>query len=355
MRVVHVVSSLELGGQERLVVRMAKALATRDHDVHVVTLAAGGALRSELAGLPVHEVAKGPGLDRALYARLFALFRRLRPDVVHTHNALPLEYAAPAARLARVRRRVHTKHGHIPYSRAARLLARAASRCVHGFVAVSEDTADTARREERPLRARLSVIENGIPLGEFAPSVEARRAARDELGIAAEAKVIGFVGRLVHEKDVPLLVRAAAPLLGPDARLVIVGDGPTRDDVERARAGSPWVTLTGARSDVPRLLTAFDVFALSSSAEGLPLVLPEAMATGLPVVATAVGGVPSAVPAEVGTLVRAGDAHAFRAALARLLADDALRARSGAVAREHALAHFDEGRMIDRYLALYAE
>lgn len=355
MRVAHVVLSLDMGGQERLVVRMAKALAARGHEVHVVTLSPGGALREELADLPVHEVAKRPGLDRTLYARLFALFRELRPDVVHTHNAVPLEYAAPAARLARVRRRVHTKHGHIPYSRAARLLARAASRCVHRFVAVSEDTARTARREEHPPKRRLVVVENGIPLADFAPSAEARAAVRAELGIPAGARVIGFVGRLVHEKEVPLLVRAALPLLGEDARLVIVGEGPMREAIEAARAASPWVTLTGVRRDVPRLLAAFDVFALSSSAEGLPLVIPEAMATGLPVVASRVGGIPGVVPEGTGQLVPSGDEAALREALGRFLGDDALRAAAGEAARRYALGRFAEDRMIDRYLALYAE
>jgi glycosyltransferase involved in cell wall biosynthesis len=129
MRIVQVVLSLGMGGQERLLVRIARALHERGHDVHVVSLTPGGALRSELEGpLPigVHTVARRTGFDPLLYPKLARLFRTLRPDVVHTHNAAPLIYAAPAARLVRVPRIVHTKHGDFRYPRTALRLARAA-------------------------------------------------------------------------------------------------------------------------------------------------------------------------------------------------------------------------------------
>jgi hypothetical protein len=108
-----------------------------------VSLTPGGALKDELGPIRVHEVERRRGFDATLYKRLFSLFRSLRADVVHTHNSVPLEYAAPAARLARVKRTVHTKHGHIAYSKAALKLARVATKCVDHFVAVSADTAVT--------------------------------------------------------------------------------------------------------------------------------------------------------------------------------------------------------------------
>lgn len=359
MRIVQVVLSLEVGGQERLLVRMAQALHEAGHRLHVVTLTTGGSLRQDLSGIRVHDVTKLPGLDRTLYTRLYRLFREVQPDVVHTHNAVPLEYAAPAARVARVRRVVHTKHGHIPYSRAALQLARLASRFVHHFVAVSEDTANTARRYEHPSEKKLTVIENGIPLKRFAHDAVARKEVRAELGIPPQARVVGSVGRLVEEKDYHLLVEAMGPLLADDLRLVLVGEGDVRPTIEAAIAKLPaekrgYVTLTGARRDVPRVLSAYDLFALSSNAEGLPLVIPEAMASGLPVVATSVGGIPGIVPPETGTLVPSRDVPALRKALSRFLADDGLRNTAAEAARKYALGRFAEERMLEKYLALYA-
>ena len=358
MRIVEVVLSLDIGGQERLVLRMAQAFHERGHDVHVVTLTPGGTLRGELGTLPVHDVLRRPGFDTGLYARLWRVFRSLRPDVVHTHNSVPLEYASPAARLARVPCIIHTKHGHIAYSKASLQLARAATRVVDHFVAVSKDTAATAAQNERPRPKRLAVIENGIPLGKFAPDELARRAIREELGIAKGALVVGSVGRLVEEKDYPLLVRAMGPLLGEQVRLVIVGEGIVRGEIEAAIAELPpsaraYVTLTGARRDVARVLSAFDVYVSSSRAEGLPLALAEAMASRLPIVATAVGGVPDIVPSQVGVLVPHGDAQALRAEINLLLEDSSARSSMGEAARTYALGRFAEERMLDRYLELY--
>jgi sugar transferase (PEP-CTERM/EpsH1 system associated) len=361
MRIAEVVLSLDMGGQERLVLRMAQAFHERGHRVEVVTLTAGGALRNEMGPIKVHEVVRKRGFDATLYKRLYSVFRKEAYDVVHTHNSVPLEYAAPAARLARVRCTVHTKHGHIAYSKAALQLARAATKCVDHFVAVSDDTAKTAEREERPGEKRLSVIENGIPLGKFGPNEEARAQIRDELSIPRDAFVVGSVGRLVEEKDYPMLVRAMGPLLGDRMRLVIVGEGKglVRSEIEAAIASldsklRSFVTLTGERRDVPRMLASFDVFVLSSHAEGLPLVIPEAMASRLPVVATAVGGIPPIVPKETGILVPAKDPEALAAAIKRLMDAPNARASMGEAARRYALDRFGEEKMLERYLDLYS-
>jgi len=202
---------------------------------------------------------------------------------------------------------------------------------------------------------RLRGVPNGIPLSAFGPDPDASARIRAELGIPADAFVVGTVGRLAPEKDYPLLVRAIAPALGEAMRLVIVGDGECR---ERLRESIPadraaYVTLTGMRRDVPALLAAFDLFVLSSRTEGLPLAIPEAMATGLPVVATAVGGLPGIVPRECGLLVPSGDAHALGGAI-DALARDRYRARAmGRAARSHALDRFSIDRMTDAYEAIY--
>ena len=356
MRIIEVVLSLDIGGQERLVVRIARALRERGHDVHVITLSPGGALRGELEKIAVHEVVRGRrGFDVTLHARLWRLYRVLRPDVVHTHNAAPLIYAAPSARAAGVGAVIHTKHGDYTYPKRTLQLARGATRFVHRFVAVSEETSMAATRSERPSASRLSVIENGIPLGAFGPDPEARAVVRDGLGIPREALVVGSVGRLVDDKDYPLLVRAMTPLLGNGVRLVLVGEGAARAKIEAAidPAVRPFVHLTGARHDIPRVLASFDVFASSSRTEGLPLAIPEAMTSGLPIVATAVGGVPGIVPEGTGVLVAHGDPAALRQAISRLLEDASARKTMGVTARAYARRRFSEDRMLGEYLALY--
>ena len=355
MRIAHVVLSLDVGGQERLIVSLSRELVRRGHDVRVVSFSKGGALREQLEGIPIVDVPHAGGTSPSMWPRVARALAGIRPDVVHTHNAAPLIYAAPAARLAGVRRIVHTKHGSNTYGRGALWLARAAARTVTAFVPVSEETAVTARRDERPPRARLVVVPNGIPLAQFARDEAAGRSAREELGIPADAVVVGTVGRLVEEKDYPLLVRAMAPIAGEKLRLVIVGEGPTRAAIEAEipRAAARFVTLTGMRRDVPRLMSAFDVFCLSSRTEGLPLVVPEAMACSLPIVATRVGGLPGIVPPEVGALVDHGDADALRAAIAGFAGDRERRTSTGDRARAYAHRRFSLERMTTDYERLY--
>jgi sugar transferase (PEP-CTERM/EpsH1 system associated) len=355
MRIVHVVQGLGIGGQERLVVQLAHALAARGCEPAIVSLSPGGALRVEAGAVPVLDATRDDRADPALFARLVLLLRRLRPDVVHTHNPAPMLYAMPAAIALGVRRRIHTKHGANRYGKRGLWAARAVVRALHAVAAVSPETAEVARTKERVPARRLHVVPNGIPLASFHPDPEARARVRTELGIPSDAVVVGSVGRLAEEKDYPLLVRAMAPILGERVRLVLVGEGSARGDVERSLTPetSPFVTLTGLRHDVPALLAAFDVFALSSRTEGLPLAVPEAMATGLPVVATSVGGLPSVVPADCGMLVPPGDASALGRAL-DALARDPRRARArGATARRRALVRYSLDRMTDTYESLY--
>jgi glycosyltransferase involved in cell wall biosynthesis len=355
MRIVHVVQGLGIGGQERLVVHLSHALASRGHEVAIVSLSPGGIVRREARGVRVYDATRANGADPSLVARLAALFLKLRVDVVHTHNPAPMLHAVPAALIARVPRRVHTKHGANVYGRRGLWAARLLVHALDAVVAVSAETAEIARRKERVSARRLHVVPNGIPLRDFCADREARARVRAELGIPGDAFVVGSVGRLATEKDYPLLVRAVSPLLGERTRLVLVGEGDARSEIERAIPPSKaaFVTLTGARSDVPALLAAFDLFALSSRTEGLPLAIPEAMATGLPVVATAVGGIPSSVGADCGVLVPACDEAALERALGALMRDRGRARAMGESARRHALARFSLDRVTDAYESLY--
>ena len=356
MRIAHIVQCLGMGGQERLILTLSRALAARGHEPVVISLTTGGELRAEFGPIPVIDAPRQHGIDVAVIARIAVALKRLAPDVVHTHNPAPMFYGILAARGVGIARTVHTKHGANRYGARALLAARLVARSIDAFVAVSEGTAAVARTKERVSPGRLHVIPNGIPLSEFGPDPVARAQIRASLNLPESAFVIGTVGRLAPEKDQRLLVRAAAPLLGEQVRLVIVGGGPERANIEREilPEHKPYVTLTGPRADVAQLLAAMDLFALTSRSEGLPLVIPEAMATALPIVATAVGGLPSIVPPSVGRLAPSGDAPALTRAIAEFASDRAQTAAMGESARAMAIARFSLTSMVDAYETLYA-
>lgn len=359
--IVHVLSSYGVGGQERVALDLAIGQKARGHRVSVISLAPApdGAMTEEFraAGIEVGRIEKrGEGLDPSLIPRLVVGLRHRRADIVHTHNPLPLIYGAPAARIAGAAA-IHTKHGLNPGGSGQRLLRRTAARFAHAFVAVSETTADQARAQRDCSPRKLHTIANGIRLDRYTPDAEARAAARVELGLG-DAWVVGTIGRLDAMKNQAMLVRAMAPLLSSRVRLVIIGEGTSRPDVEAAIAALPdprWAVMTGRRMDVPKLIHAFDVFALSSKTEGLPLVVPEAMSAGLPIVTTGVGGLPGVVDTGVTGLVVPVDERALAAALATLEADRDRARAMGAAAREVALERYHYDRMVDAYLRLYAD
>jgi glycosyltransferase involved in cell wall biosynthesis len=227
----------------------------------------------------------------------------------------------------------------------------------HAYVAVSEATAEVARKNHECAASRLHVIPNGVDLDAFAPDASARRAVRAELGLPEDARVVGTVGRVSAEKDHALLVRAMGPLLGPGVRLVIVGDGAEMPALrEAAKPFAAWVSLTGMRDDIPRVLASFDVFALSSRSEGLPLALLEAMACGLAIVSTDVGGVGEVVEhGAAARLVPPRNEAALRQALEALLTSpDASTEMRVLGARARARAErYAADRVVDAYLDLY--
>ncbi len=358
LRIAHVLSSFGMGGQERVALDLAGEQVRQGHHVIAVSLAPlpHGVLAAEFEarGVGVRSIPKGRGVDPRVVLGLVRLLRTERIDVVHTHNPQPLVYGAAAARLAR-RGIVHTKHGVNPDAGRRLWLRRASGHLAHAYVAVSDATAKVARENRECQPSRLSIIRNGIDLEAYRPDEATRRAVRDELGIPAGAWVFGTVGRVSVEKDHALLVRAAGPLLGPDVRLVIVGDGA---EMERVRAEAkryePWVVLAGMRRDPARLLASFDAFVLSSRSEGLPIALLEAMATGLPTVSTEVGGVAEvALHGAAALLVPPRDEAALSRALKEVMAPEraqSLAARARTRARAFAL-----DAVCDSYLKLYRQ
>ncbi|HTM46915.1 MAG TPA: glycosyltransferase, partial [Polyangiaceae bacterium] len=301
MIIAHVLSSFALGGQERVATDLARLQQQAGHTVMAISVAplpegpCAAIFRS--SGVRAITIAKRFRLDPILPVCISLFLKRNHVTVVHTHNPHALIYGAPAARLAGAVA-IHSRHGMNP-DRPRRLwLRRTIARLCDSYVAVTPSLATVAVENGDCLAARLRIISNGIDVTRFSPNQQARSEMRRSLGIAETAWVVGTVGRLAPEKNQALLIDAMAPLLGPDRELVIVGDGPERKALERRIAALPQrrhVHLLGARDDVEHILPAFDAFALTSHTEGLPLVVLEAMATGLPVISTAVGGIPDII------------------------------------------------------------
>ncbi len=360
--VVHVVHSLEVGGLENGVVNLVNAPATGLRHV-IICMTTAGTLRSRLRpGIEVFSLGKTPGHDLRTFVKLARLLRRIRPNVVHSRNWATFD-AVVAARLARVPVVVHGEHGRDiadPEGRHPRRnrLRRLCAPLVNRFVTVSHDLRRWLVSDVRISAQKVITIHNGVDTARFAPGD--RDASRAALSLAPDQPVVGTVGRLDPVKDHAGLIRAFCVLLReyPDAVLLIAGDGPCRDDLGGLIASLglvEHVRLLGERDDIPRVLAAMDAFVLPSIAEGISNTILEAMATGLPIVATRVGGNPELVEDGVnGILVPRQDPTALATAIGAYLGDAHLRAVHAKSSRQRAVQQFGLQRMRDAYRDLYS-
>lgn len=359
-RVAHVLFSLDTGGAEHVALDVLRRLSPERYDRHVVSLTGSGQLVEEFqrSGITVHTLHKRPGVDLRLWLALAAFIRRQRFDVVHTHNITPWLYAGPAAVLAGARL-VHTEHSNLlPHQRRLMVAERWLARITRWVVADSDDV----RRcliERQGLRARNVVtVRNGIDTGRFAQALEPAQA-RSRLGLDGAGPVVGTVARLVDIKDHPTLLAAFRQLVEefPRAVLLMVGDGPLRHALEaqaKTLGIAEQVRFLGRRTDIPEILPALDVFVLSSLSEGLPLTVLEAMAAGVPVVATDVGALREAVQeGRTGLLVPMRSPERLAAAICSLLRDVSRRHAMGLEARRLARASFDLSDMVYGYETAY--
>jgi sugar transferase (PEP-CTERM/EpsH1 system associated) len=367
--VAHVIFRLDIGGLENGLVNLLNHMPRERYRHAIVCLTEHTDFRARLRrdDVSLHALHKRPGKDAGWYVRLWQCLRALAPDVVHTRNLTTLEAQVPAA-FAGIRHRVHGEHGwdlddlH-GTRRRYRILRRALSPFVSQYVTVSGDLRAWLERELDVPPARITHVCNGVDTTVFSPPAGAREALTPTGFAGQETVVIGAVGRMTGIKSPLTLVRAFIELLAsePDARarlrLVLVGEGPELGAVRTALAeagATDLAWLPGARGDVPHLLHEMDLFVLSSLNEGISNTILEAMASGLPVVATKVGGNGELVrDGTTGLLVPPGDPAALAAALRRYLRDPALRAAHARAARERALAAFSMEAMVRGYVGVY--
>jgi sugar transferase (PEP-CTERM/EpsH1 system associated) len=365
--IAHVLYRLDTGGMERILVSLINATADRYRHA-VITLCGFGPLRAEIENTASAclSLDKRPGKDWRCYVRLWRALRRLKPDLVQTYNIGTLDLA-PMVKLAGVRRLVHAEHGRDAadpngenprYRRMRRWMAPFIDR----YVAVSEDLQHWLTERAGIQAYKVAYIANGIDVAAFDVRHAASRSRRLLADLAPPGSVlIGNVARLDKVKDQASLLAAFA-LVRAEAgdtpcRLIIAGEGGQRtalqQQIDRLDLQQN-VRLLGDRDDVAALLAECDVFVLSSIAEGMPVTLMEAMAAGLPVVATDVGGVASVVDDGVtGTLTPPSDPRALANALKSYVTDEILRRRHGAAGRARASAHFSLRAMVGGYVSLY--
>lgn len=365
LRIVHILTTLGVGGAEKHLLWLAEGQRAAGHDVHVVYLKGKGELAQVFLdkGVAVHRVPMD-GLLRAPAAlgELTALLRRLQPDVVHTHLLKADAVGSVAARRAGVRAVISSKHND------ERALLRRPVGIIHGWlmskvhriIALSDHVARFVSEHGRVPRDRIRRIYYGVD-SELLGAQRSRGAVRRELGLADDTPVLVCVGRLAPQKDHPTLFAAMA-LLPPDVVLLVVGGDPFGDGEARLRGVAQDLGVTdrvrflGIRHDVPDLLVASDLFVLPSLWEGLGLVFLEAMAVGLPIVASNVSAIPEVVDDGVsGWLVPPGDPPALAAAIQRALGDSAARQAAGLAGHMRLLERFALPRMIDETLTVYRD
>jgi sugar transferase (PEP-CTERM/EpsH1 system associated) len=364
--VVHVVYRVAIGGLEHGLVNLLNRLPVDRFRHAVVSLTDVTDFRRRVLrdDIEFFEMQKPPGHAARVFPRLFRLFRQLAPSIVHTRNLAALEAMIPAW-LANVPLRIHGEHGRdvddlVGDNRKYRLVRRLHRPFVNHYVALSEDLERYLIRAIGVPATAIERIVNGVDTETFKPTGRAPVAGCPFTG--SDLWMCGTVGRLQAVKNQTLLARAfvraleVAPQLRATLRLIVVGDGPLRNEVNRVLAegkASHLAWLSGARDDIADVLGALDVFVLPSRAEGISNTILEAMASGLPVIATDVGGNGELLAGDTGILVPPDDVEALSQALLHYARNPALARAAGQAGRARAARVYSIDSMVVQYAALY--
>lgn len=365
----HVIFHLGYGGLENGLVNLINNLPAERYEHAIVCLkGADPTFRKRIrrSGTAIYTLGKRQGKDFAVYVRLWQLLRRLRPDIVHTRNLPALDMLFPA-RLAGCRRLLHSEHGfdmieldgrNVRYNQLRRFSRLVASH----YLTVSREIAMWLEKEIGVPKSHISLVHNGVDTVRFCPGRSGPSAL--PMGFVPDnGFVVGTVGRLEAVKDQTTLAKAFVHLLRrwPEMRdrfrLVIIGEGclrPTIEQILRDGAVSDLAWLPGFRDDLPNLYRALDLFVLPSRREGISNTVLEAMATGLPVIATRVGGNPEiVVPGETGVLVAASDPEIMAAAMLNYAEHQELLHLHGTAALRRVKESFSLDAMLSGYSQAY--
>jgi glycosyltransferase involved in cell wall biosynthesis len=345
VRVLHLITELDIGGAERQLLALARALHQTGCEITVAYLHGHAPLQPAFhdAGIEVFALASRHKADPAAFLRLRRLVQQTQPDILHTHliqaDHLGAWAGAPIT--------VSTKHSLDYFRNHPNWLVKLDRRVNHRFarfIAVSQVVKDHYCTVQKIPANKIDVIPNGIETALFA---NATPISRTSLNVPGNAPLIGCVGTISERKGQADLIAAMPDVWKhfPTAILLLVGDGPTRRDLEKQ--ASDRIRFLGHRDDIPAILHALDLYVQPSHTEGLPLAVIEAMAAGRPIVATNVGGIPE-VTGEVATLVPAHQPTALAAAIVRQL-----QTPGNSEASRQRAAEFTIQRTADRHTVLY--
>ncbi len=360
-RILHIIPTLDRSGAEKQLVLLAAGLPRDEFDVHVCALTKSGVLADDLAraGIPLTVIGKRWKLDPTAYWRLREFIRQLQPDLVQTWMFTANAYGRWAASSAGVRHIVASERCVDSWKAPHQLMIdRYLARWTDKIVVNSRGVERFYVEQGMP-SSKVRVIYNGIEPAVPSPTSRAQLLA--ELGLPPQARLVGAVGRLWPQKRIKDLIWAADLLkvIRDDVHLLIIGDGPQRELLERYRRLchiEDKVHFLGARNDVPRLVPHFDVAWLASSYEGLPNVVMEAMAAGVPVVASDIWGNRELVAhGKTGFLFPVGDRAGLARFTQKILEDPTLAAEMGAAGKARMTHEFTVAAMVDQHVALYRE
>ena len=367
--IVHLIHHLGVGGLENGLVNLINHIPPERYRHAIVCLKGYSDFRQRIKRKDVEIVAlnKREGQDFGLYLNLFRTLRRMKPDIVHTRNLGTMEGQVIAA-LAGARTRIHGEHGRDIFdlygkNRKYNILRKAISPFVNHFIAVSRDLESWLASTVGAPSSRINQIYNGVDTLRFQPRSKKGFIGGPKGFFTERSFVIGSVGRMAEVKSYPSLVQAflmllrKEPALQERLRLLVVGDGNTRHkcmDMLREAGAQAFAWLPGERSDIPELMQAMDLFVLPSLGEGISNTILEAMSTGLPVIATQVGGNVELVREGVtGMLIPPGEPASISDAILKYYTNPDLRVHHGQAARQHIESAFSIEAMTASYLQVY--
>lgn len=368
--IVHLIYRLDFGGLETLLVDMINRMPAAQYRHAIICLTDYTEFSKKItqADVEIFSLHKPPGLGLGTHFKLWKLLRHLQPAILHTYNLATIEYAFIST-LAGVPIRIHAEHGRDAgdpegKNRKHNLLRWLMIPFIDRFIPVSTDLQRWLKTVVDVPDTKNLLINNGVDTEVFRPK-EIRDNIPEYKIFLADCFVIGTVGRIQDVKNQSGLIDAfirlqeLLPTEKSRLRLVIVGDGPLlpalKEKVQAAGiADSVW--LPGSRADIAEIIRAFSIFVLPSIAEGTPVTILEAMSTGLPVVATRVGGIPEVVVDNVtGILIPPSDPEALATAMARYYIQPELIAKHGAAGREYVVRKNSMTAMLAAYTKLYDE
>lgn len=352
INILHITASLEIGGLEILLLEFLKAFKSERYKISVCVFEENGALIQEFndIGIEVFPVSKRKGKDYLLPFKLRKLISDKKIDIVHTHNTAPWFYSGIAVSMLKGVHLIHTKHSNLTFDKQLLLKAEyLLSKKTDFIIADARDVFNFMKNIQKIPETKIRLIFNGVNTEKFTQKQETN----------SNKKIIATIGRLVPIKDQKTLISAFKIISQniPQAELWLIGDGPLKEELINLTIENGILDKTkflGSRRDIPDLLKKIDIFALISLSEGLSIGILEAMASGIPVVATRVGGNPEIVEEGVtGFLVPTQSPEELADKILSLIKNADLANSMGSKGRKRVLDFFSIQFMVKQYMALY--